>query len=233
MPDTFFNGAIHLDLEKAIEALSPLAEQLSLSVQQAALGILRIANENMTQALRHISIERGFDPSNFKMVCFGGAGGLHVCELAEAMNIKQAIIPVMSGVLSALGMIATNPGRELVQTHCRPLDQVTTDEIQTLYDELMKSGLNEMQAEGVRDINHLLSMDLRYLGQTSTICIPFSSLSTSKQRFKEAHQNQYGHTLNLPIELLNLRLRLEAKPLNFEIPEIKTCLLYTSDAADE
>ena len=158
------------------------------------------------------------------MVCFGGAGGLHVCELAEAMNIKQAIIPVMSGVLSALGMIATNPGRELVQTHCRPLDQVTTDEIQTLYDELMKSGLNELQAEGVRDINHLFSMDLRYLGQTSTICIPFSSLSTSKQRFKEAHQNQYGHTLNLPIELLNLRLRLEAKPLNFEIPEIKTTL---------
>lgn len=224
VPETFLNGAIHLNLERAIEALSPLAEQLSLSIQEAALGILRIANENMIQALRHISIERGFDPSNFKIVCFGGAGGLHVCELAEAMNIKQAIIPVMSGVLSALGMIASNPGRELVRTYCKPLDQVTTEEIQKLYDELMKSGLNELHAEGVSDITHIFSMDLRYLGQTSTICIPFSSLSTSKQRFREAHQDQYGHTLNLPIELLNLRLRLEATPLNFEIPKIKTTL---------
>jgi len=183
----------------------------------------------MTQALRHISVQRGFDPSNFKIICFGGAGGLHVCELAEAMNIKQAIIPTMSGVLSALGMIVTNPGRELVKTYCRPLDRVTREEIQTLYDELMASGLTELQAEGVRDVNHLFSMDLRYLGQTSTISIPFSNFSRIKERFKEAHQSQFGHTFDLPIELLNLRLRLEAKPLDFKIPPIKTTLKPSQD----
>ena len=187
-----------------------------------ALGIVQIANENMMQALRHISVQRGFDPSNFKIICFGGAGGLHVCELAEAMNIKQAIIPTMSGVLSALGMIVTNPGRELVKTYCKPLVRVTREEIQTLYDELMASGLTELQAEGVRDVNHLFSMDLRYLGQTSTISIPFSNFSRIKERFKEAHQSQFGHAFDLPIELLNLRLRLEAKPLDFKIPAIKT-----------
>ena len=224
VPETFLDGTIRLNLKRAVEALSPLAKELSLSIQQVALGIVQIANENMIQALRHISVQRGFDPSNFKIICFGGAGGLHVCELAEAMNIKQAIIPTMSGVLSALGMIVTNPGRELVKTYCRSLDSVTRGEIQTLYDELMASGLTELQAEGVRDVNHLFSMDLRYLGQTSTIRIPFSNFSRIKERFKEAHQSQFGHTFDLPIELLNLRLRLEAKPLDFKIPAIKTTI---------
>ena len=179
-----------------------------------------------TRIKTHLSSER-FDPSNFKLI-YGGAGTSSM-ELAEAMNIKQAIIPTMSGVLSALGMIVTNPGRELVKTYCKPLDRVTREEIQTLYDELMASGLTELQAEGVRDVNHVFSMDLRYLGQTSTISIPFSNFSRIKERFKEAHQSQFGHTFDLPIELLNLRLRLEAKSLDFKIPAIKTTIMPSLD----
>ncbi|MAI41281.1 MAG: hydantoinase/oxoprolinase family protein [Candidatus Azotimanducaceae bacterium] len=221
VPDTFLGGTIPLYLDKAVNAVSPLAERLSLNIHQTALGIVSIANESMTQALRHISIQRGFDPSRFTLVCFGGAGGLHICELAKAMNITRAMIPIMSGVLSALGMIATNPGRELTRTYCKLLDKIKREEIHLLCEDLLTSGVNELKAEGVINITHQFSMDLRYLGQTSTIRVPFTNISTSKKQFNEIHQQQYGHKHELPIELLNLRLHLEAQPLPLRIPKLK------------
>ena len=221
VPDTFLGGTIPLYLDKAVNAVSPLAERLSLNIHQTALGIVSIANESMTQALRHISIQRGFDPSRFTLVCFGGAGGLHICELAKAMNITRAMIPIMSGVLSALGMIATNPGRELTRTYCKLLDKIKREEIHLLCEDLLTSGVNELTAEGVINITHQFSMDLRYLGQTSTIRVPFTNISTSKKQFNEIHQQQYGHKHELPIELLNLRLHLEAQPLPLRIPKLK------------
>ena len=86
---------------------------MKLTVEQAALGVVQLANEHMTQALRVISVQRGIDPAGFTLTAFGGAGGLHVCALAEALGIRQALVPVHAGVLSAFGMLAAPRGRQL------------------------------------------------------------------------------------------------------------------------
>ncbi|MEO2176572.1 MAG: hydantoinase/oxoprolinase family protein, partial [bacterium] len=118
-PDPLLAGRLALNRGAALEALAPLAEALSTSVDQVALGIINLANEHMTQALRVISVQRGHDPREFSLACFGGAGGLHLCDLAESLEMKSAIVPIHAGVLSALGMLTTKPGRELVRTYQR------------------------------------------------------------------------------------------------------------------
>ncbi len=220
-PEAFLDGKMSLNRQLAFDALAPLASNLSLTVEDAALGILRVANEHMIQALRHISIQRGFNPNNFTLVCFGGAGGLHLCALAEAMNINRAMLPVMSGVLSALGMIATNPGREMARTYRKHMHQLTTRELQSLFNALLKEGSTELQAEGVNRIDHTFSLDLRYVGQTFTINVPFTNIPECEESFHKLHYRQYGHTLSAPVELLNVRVHLEEKRAPLKIPPLQ------------
>ena len=221
-PDAFLGGSMSLSRDRAHDALAPLASALSLNINETALGILSIANEHMIQALRHISIQRGFNPNDFTLVCFGGAGGLHLCALAEAMNINRAILPVMSGVLSALGMIATNPGRELIRTYRKGIHQLTEVELRLLFDTLLVEGTTELNAEGVSEIDHRFSLDLRYVGQTFTINVPFTDIPSSEENFHKLHEKQYGHTLDKPVELLNIRVHLEATRAPLNIPLLPT-----------
>ncbi|MGI9322435.1 MAG: hydantoinase/oxoprolinase family protein, partial [Pseudomonadales bacterium] len=121
-PDAFLRGEMALDMDAANAAVNRVAQQLGLTIQETAQGIVDIASELMAQALRVISIERGHDPRDYTLVCFGGAGGMHLCQLAETLEITEAIVPVHAGVLSALGMLATKPGREMTRTHRMLLD---------------------------------------------------------------------------------------------------------------
>ena len=97
---------------------------------------MRLANEHMTQALRAISIERGHDPRDFTLACFGGAGGLHVCALAEALDIPRALLPNHAGVLSAVGMLVTPPGRELSQTVAAPVMSLSADALEARFEQM-------------------------------------------------------------------------------------------------
>ncbi len=219
-PDAFLGGEMSLSEDRAEGALLPLAKSLSITVEEAALGILEVANEHMTQALRHISVQRGFDPGDFTLVCFGGAGGLHLCALAEAMNMHRAMVPVMSGVLSALGMLATNPGRELTRTHRSRLELLASQELEGHFIALERQGLEEMQNEGVTGMDRRRSLDLRYLGQTFTINVPFSDIPKCEEHFHESHERQYGHRLDKPVELVNVRVHLEARRPQLTIPRL-------------
>jgi N-methylhydantoinase A len=126
-----------LDLSAAEAALQPLATQLALPIIDGAFGIIRIANEHMIQALRVISIQQGHDPRDFALMCFGGAGGLHVCDMADALQMQRAIVPLNSGVLSALGMLTAQPGRDLVKTHNCLLEHVVESQLQAVVAELL------------------------------------------------------------------------------------------------
>ncbi|MBD3646980.1 MAG: hydantoinase/oxoprolinase family protein [Pseudomonadales bacterium] len=218
--DAFLGGRMSLDEEAAIEAMKPLAEELDMSVTELAFGIIEIANEHMTQALRVISVQRGFDPREFVLVCFGGAGGLHFCELADALEMTRALVPIQGGVLSALGMLATPPGRELARTHTRLLEELTDDAVNALFDE-MRSELNEeLAAEGVTSTMEKVSLDLRYQGQSYALNIPWSTLDDAEEAFHDRHETRYGHRLEKPIELLNLRMHLEADVSEIDLPAV-------------
>ena len=128
-------GRLALDLAAAERALARLGAALGgVGPQQAARGVIALANEHMVQALRVISVERGVDPRAYTLVSFGGAGGLHVCALAAALGMQRAFVPAAAGVLSALGMAVARPGRRLSRTLRQPLAAVEAAALAELFD---------------------------------------------------------------------------------------------------
>ncbi|XOV86140.1 MAG: hydantoinase/oxoprolinase family protein [Pseudomonadota bacterium] len=219
-PMAFLGGAMQLDYQAAELALAPLAKTLGLSVQALAEGIIRIANEHMTQALRVISVQRGYDPRDFTLVCFGGAGGLHFCDLAEALAITEAIVPIHSGVLSALGMLAATPGREMVRTYRADITRTSDQALEEIFAQLTADGMRELEDEGVVAVKTERSLDLRYVGQTHTLNLPYTNLAEATADFHAEHRQRYGHDLEQAVELLNLRVHLEADRDPLELPAV-------------
>ncbi len=225
-PAAFLGGNMTLDVQAARHAVTSLDSALGLDILETAQGIIDIANEHMAQALRAISVERGFDPRQHTLICFGGAGGLHLCELADTLEIGQAIVPIHGGVLSALGMLATKPGRESSRTWRtllnEPLSNTNGDtgapEIETAYRELETIAEQELQAEGVFEIIHERTMDLRYQGQTFTLNLPYQPIAQAIAGFHRAHEHRYGHRLARDVELVNLRIHTEATQPGIQLP---------------
>lgn len=206
--DDFLGGDMPLDEAAAQQVMQELADAMDCSIQQAASGIIALANEHMVRALRTISVQRGIDPRGFTLVSFGGAGGLHVCALAEALGLQQAMVPVYGGVLSALGMLVARPGRQLSRTWQVPLQSIDSDFINERLDELAHQGLVALAEEGLAadQCNLQPSLDCRYTGQSYTLNIPWQHLQQVEADFHIRHQTHYGHSMDLPVELVNLRM---------------------------
>ncbi len=200
-PDAFLGG----DIQRHVAAA------LGMDRVDAALGIVSLANEHMARALRVISVQRGLDPRDFTLVSFGGAGGLHVCALAEALHMHRALVPVHAGVLSALGMLAAPRGRQRSRTLAQPLDEIAVAEVEAAFAELAGQARAELEAEGVAaaDIREQRSVDLRYRGQSYSLNLPWSGLEELAGAFHELHAQRYGHRLEAPVELVNVRLGLQ------------------------
>jgi N-methylhydantoinase A len=221
-PEAFLGGAMSLDIDAARRAVEAVAAPLGLELEEAAAGIIRIVNEHMVQALRVISVQRGLDPREHVLVSFGGAGGLHVCALAEALGMQRALVPVHAGVLSALGMLAAPRARQLSHTRTGLLvdtaEAVVLEELQAL----AADGRRELVEEGVAEtaIAHEFSVDLRYQGQSYTLNLPWLDRQRTEAAFHEAHERRYGHRLETPVELVNLRARLHGRPPEIHLPRL-------------
>jgi len=166
----------------------------------------------MTQALRVISVQRGIDPAGFTLAAFGGAGGLHVCALADALGMQQALVPDAAGVLSALGMLVAPRGRQMSRTRRGLLSEQSDASLQRALQQLSDQGLEELQEEGVQReaVTCGCSLDLRYAGQSFSLNIPFESVAEAAEAFHQAHRQRFGHRLDIPIEVVNLRVALSA-----------------------
>lgn len=219
-PDAFLGGRMTLDESAARRAVGRLGAALGLSMEEAALGILRVANEHMARALRVISVQRGIDPRDYVLTSFGGAGGLHVCALAEALGMRRGMVPVHAGVLSALGMLAARPGRVLTRTWLGLLREHGDAEVSGRLDELAEEAIRALVREGqaVEDLRAELSLDLRYRGQSYTLHLPWQGGRATEEAFHLSHQARYGHRLDLPVELVNLRARVIAARSDMILP---------------
>jgi len=225
-PSAFLDGGMQLDVGAAAAAVGRVAEQLGVTPEQAALGIIELANEHMAQALRVISVQRGSDPADFTLTAFGGAGGLHVCALAEALGIKRALVPVHAGVLSALGMLAAPRGRQLSHTVRGLLQEQNEAELVERFRALSAQGRSELMEEGIvaDTIETACSVDLRYFGQSYTLNIPYRDIDQAVGDFHEMHQQRFGHRLQSRVELVNLRVALSASGSDFDLDTIvETC----------
>jgi len=211
-PAAFLGGDMPLDRQAALAVLRELGQRMGLSAEQAALGVIRLANEHMAQALRVISVQRGIDPADFTLTAFGGAGGLHVCALCDALSIPRALVPIHAGVLSALGMLAAPRGRQLSQTLCTPLLEQGDAGLHKGLQRLVRQGRAELLAEGITAdaIEIAFSLDLRYQGQRFTLNIRYNTVRQAADKFHHAHQQRFGHTMDVPVELVNLRVALSA-----------------------
>lgn len=210
VPDAFLGGRMVLDTTAAHAAVAAIAARIGRGIDETAAGIVRVVDEQMAQALRVISVRRGIDPRDFTLVSFGGAGGLHVCSLAGTMGMRRALVPAHAGVLSALGMLVSPPGRQLSLSIVRTLDATDEREIDAAWESLSRRGRADLAADGVRGTDAIedRAVDLRYRGQTHSLELPWRGLASAEADFHALHEARYGHRLDLPVELVNLRVRL-------------------------
>lgn len=206
----FLGGDMTLNESASHQAIEVLALELGCQPIEAAKGVIKLANEHMARALRVISVQRGVDPGPYALMTFGGAGGLHVCALADALGMTTAIVPINSGVLSAFGMLAAPRSRELSRSLLGKLSDELTEQIEQGFATLVEDGQVELMAEGLSlaDIKMRYVVDLRYVGQSYTLPIPWNNVSSAIDDFHLMHKNRYGHKLDLAVELVNLRVTL-------------------------
>ena len=221
-------GSMALDREAALAAFTDYGEKIGVSAEQAAEAVIHIAEEHMAGALRLVSVERGFNPADFALLCFGGAGGLHACALAEKLGMSRIIFPVASGAFSAMGMLAGRQQGEFSRTRCLKLDHETAvASLAGLYAELEQEAEAGMQG---LSLQFEYRVDMRYAGQGFHITIDvyendWSDLQRNlKQRFEQAHRQAYGHSLDRPIEMMTARLTAVVEQAAIAFPKLSSSL---------
>ena len=217
-PDRFLGGEFTLDVERARRITSEWLKKLRsrLTLEQFSAGVVRVVNANMERALRVVSIERGYDPREFALVAFGGAGGLHACELAETLAIPTVMIPARPGALSAFGILVSDVvkdySRSLLWRFAGGLPQA---KLQKEFRKLEASAQKEFRAERWRGaLQYERSLDLRYRGQGYELNVPAAEDVNHDvtARFHNEHQRRYGyHHAGREIELVTLRLRVRLR----------------------
>lgn len=214
-PDSFLAGELRLNHDAAFDALDLLAEELGLEpnlestpAHTAALGVIQIVNAHMARALRAISVDRGFDPREFTLVSFGGAGGLHASELAREVGVKRVLIPMHASTLSALGMLTAKVMRNYVLTVMIHED-LNYLKLSQRFEPLREQAIGDLKSEGfeAKDLDFEQSLDIRYIGQSYELQIPLRE--DFIDAFHQRHFELYAHAdHNAEIEIVNLRLQV-------------------------
>jgi N-methylhydantoinase A len=186
---TLLGGEIPLDYARSLTAM----KTLSTKPGEAAAGVLRVANANMERAIRAISVERGRDPRDYALLAFGGAAGLHACDLAESLGIETVLAPMHAGVLSALGMLVADKIRD------DSISAVGRGDFEDLFLQM-----ESRAAAGTRE----RFADLRYRGQSYELTVPWRNAA---REFEKLHRRLYGSKMDAPIEIVTLRLRVRQK----------------------
>jgi N-methylhydantoinase A len=222
--DHFLGGTMRLNENAARAALAGLAQTMGTGVEAAAWDVLQVANATMERAIRRISVERGYDPRTFTLVAFGGAGPLHACDLAERLQIPRVLVPVVPGVLSALGMLVAEPVKDYSQTVMREWREerrgrsdeggATSEErrawLEGCFEGLERRAVAEMEGEGygVEEIELRRSLDMRYKGQSHELNIGIADFQAPiVELFHEAHERRYGYRqVGAAIEVVTIRV---------------------------
>jgi len=205
--DHFWGGCMLLDVDRVRAKAQEFAARLNMPVMKLAEGIVRIANAHMEHAIRAVSVQRGIDPRNFALLAFGGAGGMHACEIAELLNIGTVLIPEHGGVLSALGMLLADVKKDYSQTVLKPLSDVSDEALLMLFLPIVQKARAEIEMEGFSERSMLIecALDIRYIGQSYEITVPFSP--GYAENFVCQHVRLYGYAIPFKaLELVNLRV---------------------------
>jgi N-methylhydantoinase A len=230
-PGRFLGGEMPLDIEGARNAIkTKIADPLGLSIEEAAVGIIKIAVAEMSLAVRSVSVGRGYDPRDFGMVAFGGAGPLHAAEIARELHIPTLVIPRVPGHFSALGMLLADLRHDYVRTYYKPLVDSDFDAIERMFQTMIAEGRELLASEGAKDADMGFQrfLDMRYVGQEFPIQTPVGEADLARRdpeilrtAFDRIHDRRYGHqAVDEPVEIVNLRLTATGRRKRSEFPKL-------------
>ena len=231
--DYFLGGEIVLDVEGARRAIKEkCADPLGIAVEQAALGIVEIANNAMVGALRRVSVQRGYDPRDFLLVAFGGAGPVHANRLADELEMPTVLVPMSPGTTSAMGLLVTDIKHDYSVAMITRADSLDFQLARRHLMRMRSDGMAALEREGVGgdEAEFLYQADMRYVGQSYelTISLPDGELTTERlaevvSRFHREHDREYGFKAESePVEIVALRLSAIGRIPKPAVPEIAT-----------
>lgn len=243
LPAALLAGDMRLDPEAACAAVErEIAQPLALGAEDAAEGIIRIINANMTGALKVVSVERGYDPKDFSLVAFGGAGPLHAVELARALGCRAVIIPRHPGLLCALGLLATDLQFDFARTALQRGPDYDFQRMDRIWRELTAEAGEALAREGVPPDRHRFTRlaDLRYAKQgfELSIEVPSGGLDSTwaarlTESFHALHERLYTFAQRAqPVEVVTLRLRAIGLVEKIALPEVASAAGSTPSACD-
>ncbi len=233
IPEGFLGGRMPISVSRAEAAVGDVASAMGVGPRESALGIVRVANAVMERALRNVSLERGFDPREFTLVPFGGAGPQHACELAEALDMRSVLVPRYPGVLSALGVAIADTSKELSRT-VMAQDAGAFSAAENALGELCRQASDEIVSEGAdrQGISLERAADARYKGQSFELRVDWpekASYDLIAEAFHVEHGTRFGYAdRRARVEIVNVRVRavvaaqlpeFAQEPLRRQIPE--------------
>jgi N-methylhydantoinase A/oxoprolinase/acetone carboxylase beta subunit len=215
-PDNFLGGEMSLDVAAAQRAVHGLAEQLGMSDLEAAAGILTIVNNNMANAIRSRTVQKGIDPRDYALVAFGGAGPLHGAEVAQVLSIPEVIVPPYPGITSAVGLLTSDLKYETIKTEFQVSGGIDLDLLNADFDGMADTLRTQFEGDDIAAARVVWQRfaDVRYVGQGYELRVEVPSgritpdaLQTVYDRFHRQHEAEYGHFFqDSPIEIVNIRL---------------------------
>ncbi|WP_136656259.1 hydantoinase/oxoprolinase family protein [Nitratireductor sp. XY-223] len=213
--DYFCGGEIDADMDAANAAIGKIADKLGVTPQEAARGIVRIANNNMVNALKLVSLNRGFDPRDFTLVAFGGGGAMHAVALAAELGVKKVVVPAGASVFSAWGMMMSDLRRDYFVTRLVDLQEGGAKAIEELFAETEAQARGQFEAEGIdpsRVTFHRFGK-FRYQNQehTTEVLLPEGEVSEARLAeiealFHETYEREYTYRLDAPVEMVGIHL---------------------------
>ncbi len=220
LPEYFLGGRMKLNAERTKVYMEKLAKEAGLTPIELAEGILTVANTKMEKAIKVISIEKGYNPEEFTLFSFGGAGGMHAVFLAKQLKIPKVFVPKNPGILSAIGMLMADIIKDYSTTVMFSQKEAKYETIEKLFTVLEEKAIKQLKEEGAEDICFEKYLDIRYKGQSFELLVPFSKDFISD--FHKIHEKTYGYKdESKEIQVVNIRLRAVGKTEKPEIEEIE------------
>lgn len=212
-PDNFLGGEMKLNVDSARKAMKALGDRLSMDEYETANAVIEIVDHNMVNAMRLVSINRGYDPRDFAVLSFGGAGSLHAASLARTLGISKVVVPTYVPAFSTFGLLTADMRVDYVQTVRMRSDMIEIGEVNELLKRLQRRVLEEIRAEGYKgEPTVFQEIEMRYLGQNYGLDIPVPSHQVSQadlekmySRFHSAHKEKYGYSMDEVIEFVNFK----------------------------
>jgi len=214
-PDYFCGGEIQADMAAVERSLSVIANRLDLDLAEAASGVVRVANNNMINALKLVSLNRGYDPRDFTLLAFGGGGGMHAVALASELGIGKVVIPSAADVFSAWGMLMSDLRRDYFVTRLLELVPDNADRLDALFAEMEAAALEEFEREGAQraQVRLLRFGKLRYENQEHTVEVALpdgtidpTAVDTIADKFHQSYEREYTYRLDSPVEFVGAHL---------------------------